>query len=131
MVNRLVPLLALKRRAIRQQLLAIFRSEGIDAGIDACRKLLTAFPDPQEAVSLDEVSLNYIGYYLLAHQDVDAAVAVFELLVEAFPYSANAHHSLSEAYCEAGHRERAAISDAMFQVLGPLQHEASTRAVVH
>lgn len=108
-----------RRRSVRFELLEIFRQQGADEGIRACRQFLMSSPE-----ILDEVSLNFIGYFLLAEQHVEGAVAVFELLIETFPYSANAHHSLGEAYCEAGHRDRAAVSYAMFQLLEPRQWSA-------
>lgn len=111
------------RRSLRLELLDTFRQRGVAAGVGACRRILGHCPE-----LLDEVSLNYIGYFLLAEQHLDGAIAVFELLIEAFPYSANAHHSLGEAYGEAGHGERAAVSYAMFQELGALQPVASAAA---
>lgn len=102
-----------QRRSVRFDVLDVFRQQGRGEGLRACRHLLASSPD-----ILDEASLNYIGYFLLAEQNLDCAVAVFELLIEAFPFSANAHHSLGEAYGAAGHRERAEVSYAMFQHLG-------------
>lgn len=105
-----------RRRLLRLELLEVFRTRGAAAGDHACRHRLANHPD-----DLDEISLNYIGYFLLGEGHLDAAVRVFELLIEVFPLSANAHHSLGEAYREAGQMDRAAVSEAMFQCLGPLQ----------
>ena len=52
--------------------------------------------------------MNGLGYYFLnARKDVDAAVAVFRLNVEAFPNSANTYDSLGEAYMVKGDKELA------------------------
>jgi hypothetical protein len=57
----------------------------------------------------DEPSLNEIGYDLLAASRYAEAIEVFELNVELFPGSANAHDSLAEAYMKSGDSEKAII----------------------
>ncbi len=50
--------------------------------------------------------LNDLGYRLLGSEQVEGAVAVFELMVEVYPGSYNALDSLAEAYRKQGDRER-------------------------
>lgn len=50
---------------------------------------------------------NDLGYRLLEIEQTDAAVAVFELIAEAYPESYNALDSLAEAYRKQGDRRRA------------------------
>ncbi|MDY7093414.1 MAG: SMP-30/gluconolactonase/LRE family protein [Acidobacteriota bacterium] len=51
--------------------------------------------------------LNLFGYGLLRGDQVDRALAVFELNAELFPQSFNVWDSLAEAHRKAGHREKA------------------------
>jgi Tfp pilus assembly protein PilF len=46
--------------------------------------------------------LNGLGYRLLGLKQVDAAIEVFHLNVEAYPESSNAYDSLAEAYMVHG-----------------------------
>lgn len=43
--------------------------------------------------------LNDVGYWLLKQKEVDAAISIFEYMVESNPDSADAHDALGEA-CE-------------------------------
>ena len=51
--------------------------------------------------------LNEVGYWLLSQNEVDAAISIFEYMVECVPESADAHDSLGEAYAIKGEHERA------------------------
>ena len=54
------------------------------------------------AAEIVESSINAIGYRHLADDDIDTAIAVFELNTETFPRSANAWDSLAEATMAKG-----------------------------
>jgi tetratricopeptide (TPR) repeat protein len=72
-----------------------------DAALAAYRALpADALPEPQ---------LNGFAYELLGENRARDAVAVFELVVAAFPDSMNAHESLAEGY-EANHESDKAIA---------------------
>lgn len=71
------------------------------------------------AFELDEDELNRLGYSLLKAADKRPAVLVFELTVQAFPKSANAHDSLSEALEAAGDRAAALASSRAALALEP------------
>lgn len=62
--------------------------------------------DPEVEV-FSERRLNRAGYALLRRQRIKAAVEVFQLCTEAYPKSANAFDSLSEAFETAGTMEMA------------------------
>lgn len=78
--------------------------QGIAAAVARYRELKAAQP---EAYDFGEDELNQLGYYYLGKGDTDAAIAIFQLNVEAFPEAANPYDSLGEAYMEAGDHERA------------------------
>ncbi|MFH1197120.1 MAG: linear amide C-N hydrolase [bacterium] len=54
-----------------------------------------------------ESRLNDIGYNLLGQGKDENALALFRIIAELFPYSANAYDSLGEAYMKAGENELA------------------------
>ena len=51
--------------------------------------------------------LNSFGYELAAKGEVETAIQVFQLNVDAYPESANVYDSLAEAYLKHGDRQRA------------------------
>lgn len=71
------------------------------------------------AFELDEDELNRLGYILLKATDKRPAILVFELTVQAFPESANAHDSLSEAQEAAGDKAAALASARAALALEP------------
>ena len=54
-----------------------------------------------------EPQLNGLGYALMQHDKLDAAVAILELNVEMFPDAPNTYDSLADAYLKQGDHERA------------------------
>jgi dienelactone hydrolase len=62
--------------------------------------------DPQ-AVLFPEAIVNQLGYARLQSGDRDEAVALFELIVEAYPASSNARDSLADAYIARGQQDLA------------------------
>jgi tetratricopeptide (TPR) repeat protein len=54
-----------------------------------------------------ESDINAFGYSLLRRNEVNEAIAVFKLNVEAYPQSANAYDSLGEAFMVQGDKEKA------------------------
>ena len=66
----------------------------------------SAYVEP-ESYDFGEPQLNRLGYYYLRRGDVDTAITIFQLNVEAYPDAFNTYDSLGEAYLEAGEREEA------------------------
>jgi tetratricopeptide (TPR) repeat protein len=62
---------------------------------------------PEGEVTFSENDFNALGYRLLFDQQVEAAIAIFELNVEAYPESWNVYDSLGEAHMVRGDRDRA------------------------
>ena len=56
---------------------------------------------------LNEGELNGAGYEFLAQKKFSEAIAIFTLMVEAFPRSSNAYDSLGEGYMMSGDKENA------------------------
>ena len=59
------------------------------------------------ACDFSERCLNRLGYEVLNHGRMDAAIAIFEINTMRFPNSSNVWDSLAEAHMRAGHRELA------------------------
>lgn len=92
------------KRSIAETLAPVIRESGVAPALTQFRQMRAR---PAE-YSLSESAMNSLGYYFLnARKDLDAAVAVFRLNVEAFPNSANAYDSLGEAYMVKGDKELA------------------------
>jgi tetratricopeptide (TPR) repeat protein len=69
--------------------------------------------------NLFEVELNDYGYVLMGKKRLTDAIAVFKLVTELYPESANAWDSLGEAQALAGNRARAAYCYARSLRLNP------------
>ncbi len=54
-----------------------------------------------------ESELNTFGYQLLQNGNVDEAIKIFQLNVEAYPGSSNVYDSLAEAFMVKGDKENA------------------------
>lgn len=89
-------------RAAFLELASVLRRDGAAAAARRFRELRWRFPH-----RAGESLLNVLGYLLLAEGDLVAAIDAFELNVEAYPDSFNAHDSLAEACMIAGEVTRA------------------------
>lgn len=89
---------------IRSVLYGSYRAGGVDRLVGDFRRLKQTDPARYDfGVS----QLNSLGYALLRHGDMEAALRVFGLNVEAYPEDANVYDSLAEAYLKSGARDRA------------------------
>jgi len=66
--------------------------------------------DPKTSLAPEAV-LNQLAYSCLRAGEKDEAVALFELNVEVYPTSANAHDSLAEGYLARGQNDRALAAE--------------------
>jgi dienelactone hydrolase len=66
--------------------------------------------DPKEML-FPELPINLLGYDRLQAGDNDDAIQLFKLNVEAYPASANAEDSLSDAYLATGQKEQALAAE--------------------
>ncbi|HUK12812.1 MAG TPA: hypothetical protein VLW17_05875 [Thermoanaerobaculaceae bacterium] len=93
---------------------------------DAARAAIRSFrADSRNAYASVERDLNDLGYELMGHKQLDRAIAVFKLAVEAYPDSANAYDSLGEAYANAGQRDLAIANYSKSLQLDPANGNAA------
>ncbi len=91
------------RRAVRLALEQAWREQGLEAGISLYRELKATRP----AAAFDEFLLNSLVYRLMRSDQLQDAIAVFELNVAEYPDASNPYDSLGEAYLAAGDTVRA------------------------
>ena len=101
-------------RIARNTMAKAFRDEGIEAGTAVYEAMRAQQPD-----LLTERLVNGLGYNLLGGGDTEAAIAVFQLNVEAHPTSANTYDSLGEAYLAAGEYAQALANYEKSVALNP------------
>ncbi len=89
---------------ISMVLSAIIDSQGIDAAEARYRDLKANAADTYD---FQESELNVLGYHYLRMDDVETAIRIFQLNVEAYPEASNPYDSLGEAYAKAGENELA------------------------
>lgn len=100
---------------------SVIETDGIEAAEARYRALSTG---DDEGYDLGENQLNGLGYTLLERGEVETAVRVFALNVEAYPESWNPHDSLGEAYLAAGDSVRSAESYQRALALNPAAESA-------
>ena len=77
-------------------------------GVERARKLYDeAKKRDKNAVLFPEGETNQLGYQLLQAGNLEDAIVVFQMNVEAYPRSANVYDSLSDAYLAMGNKEEA------------------------
>lgn len=90
--------------SIANKLKQIIDSKGID-DLDA---IYTELKENQfEQYDFSEGQLNQFGYYYLAKDDIEKAIAIFKINVDAFPNAFNVYDSYGEALLKQGAREEA------------------------
>ena len=99
-----VELVDIRGTSLAEVLLEVQKTSGGAAMLARYRELKqTGFNDLYHS----ESDLNGLGYSLLRAKQTADAIAVFKLVVEEFPQSANAYDSLGEAYIAAGQKQLA------------------------
>lgn len=73
---------------------------------------------------IGESDINAFGYRLLKKKQVNEAIEVFKLNVEAYPHSANVYDSLGEAYMVRGDKEKAIESYQSALAINPTMESA-------
>lgn len=107
----------------RAAVLQAFLDGGADAGLARYGALREAYG----AEAFPEFMLNNLGYALLRRHKTADAIAVFRMVVDSFPQSANAYDSLGEAYAAAGDVARAIANYERSLQLNPDNGNAKQR----
>ncbi len=91
-----------------QSLARVLRADIEKVGLEQAIANYRANKEKKAGFVESENELNALGYLLLQReQKVKEAIAVFKLMVEAYPESWNAYDSLGEGYMVAGDKENA------------------------
>ena len=92
------------KKPIASKLKQILEQEGVNNVTQRYSEL-----KEREGVSYNfsEDQLNQLGYYYLGEDQVDIAIVLFKINVEAFPHSSNVYDSYGEALLKKGDREGA------------------------
>ena len=99
-----VEVVDVKAKSLADILSTTLREKGVEAMVAEFHRLKSV-ADPDLYVA--ESELNAFGYRLLRTKQVNEAIEVLKLNVEAYPQSANVYDSLGEAYMVSGDKEKA------------------------
>lgn len=99
-----VELVEVRGEALSSVLMQLIETKGIDAALAEYHRMKReGFGD----VFVNEGDLNGLGYALMGKGKMAEAIAIFVLIVDAWPQSANAYDSLGEAHARAGNKDKA------------------------
>lgn len=103
----------------------IIEEKGVDAAMARFRAIRTGRP---AAYDFNEAEMNALGYAYLQRGQLEAAIAVFAMNVEAHPDAFNVHDSMGEAWLASGDTTKAIASYRKAFALNPAL--PSARAVL-
>lgn len=86
-----------KYTAPKQSIAQVLRTQILDNGIEKAKPWFDNNKDTN-VYSINENEMNDLGYTFINRKDIEEAIVVLQLNVDAFPESANAYDSLGEAY---------------------------------
>jgi CubicO group peptidase (beta-lactamase class C family) len=91
------------KRMVREELEQVFEDHGVAAAISRYHEMKPTRP----AEAFDEFLLNTLGYRMLRADQLQEAIAIFELNVAEYSEASNPYDSLGEALLAAGDTARA------------------------
>ncbi len=92
----------LPKKSLAYDLMKVFEQDGVDAGI--------AFYEQNKSNDfyiIDEREMNVVGYNMKQKDQMDAALAMFQLNIQTFPYSSNTYDSYAELLMHMGEKQDA------------------------
>ena len=116
-----VEVVDVKAKSLTDVLSTTLKEKGVEAMLAEFHNLKSS-ADPDLYTS--ESDTNAFGYRLLRRNQVNEAIEVFKLNVEAYPQSANVYDSLGEAYVMRGEREKAIESYQKALAIDPTMESA-------
>ncbi|MGB5500573.1 MAG: serine hydrolase [Maribacter sp.] len=102
--------------SIASKLRPIIDNQGITEGIKTYWQLKK---DASNKINFEASELNSLGYGYLAQNELEKAIAVFQLNVEAYPEASNPYDSLGEAYAQQGDTDKAITNYKKSVALNP------------
>ena len=121
-----VEVVDVKANSLSDVLEKTLSAKGVEAMIAEFHRLKSG-TDPDLYVA--ESELNTFGYQLLRRRQVNEAIEVLKLNVEAYPQSANVYDSLGEAYMFSGNKEKAIESYQRALAIDPKMESAKEALV--
>ena len=105
-IHLLQPTAALNnpKPSIATKLKSIFEGEGIETATKTYWELKK---NQADEYNFGENELNNLGYSFLGKEEVEKAIAVFKINVQAYPNSSNVYDSYGEALLKSGDKEKA------------------------
>lgn len=100
----------------------LLQTSGVNEAIEEYHRVRAADPN---AVLFTEVSLNGTAYEYMQNGDIDGALALFRLNIEAYPQSANVYDSYGEALLAKGDTASAVASYKKSLELNPVNTNAA------
>ena len=98
-------------RKIKPSIAMILSKTISEKGVEAAIKEYHTLKDNQpEDYDFNELELNNLGYRYLQEGEVETAIVIFKLNVQAYPESSNTYDSLGESYMEQGNIELAILN---------------------
>jgi len=107
-----------------------FRAEVGRQGFDHAPSVYAAMQKDEPDFKLDEDTLNFWAYTLMAENHLPEATELFKLEVQLFPNSSNAYESLAEAYMKAGQKQLAIDNYKKSLELNPANDDAKEKLKV-
>jgi tetratricopeptide (TPR) repeat protein len=102
--------------SIASKLRPIIDNQGITEGIKTYWQLKKY---ASNKINFEASELNSLGYGYLAQNELEKAIAVFQLNVEAYPEASNPYDSLGEAYAQQGDTDKAITNYKKSVALNP------------
>ena len=117
-----IPYNLIKPMPIGIYLYDIILFQNVDKAIETYRRISSS--PAKNSFIFDEDQLNGLGYQMIKENKLQEAVKLFELNVDMYPESANAHDSLGEAYMRNGQVDLAIASYERSLELNPKNDNA-------